>query len=233
MNGPWGLIAYLPDGSRDWIISRGEPTTVTFRRGGQHRVVVLSSPERLFLGSMTESDVVVGSVYTAVSPVRVLDTRSALGVPTSTPVAAGADVTLPINMAGLPDEGDISAVVLNVTTAAPTAAGSMTVYPGGQGLPAVSNLNFTAGQSVANLVTVPMNDGSVVFHNGSAGTVHVIADFEGYYAGSRDGFASMNPVRVLDTRSAIGVAGRVPVASHATLTLDLSSALPAVPPQWS
>ena len=74
----------------------------------------------------------------------------------------------------LPGSG-IGAVILNVTVTQPTARGFLTVWPDGQGRPPVSNLNFSAGETIPNLVVVKVGSGGRVdFYNGSAGTVQVI-----------------------------------------------------------
>ena len=106
-----------------------------------------------------------------------------------------------------------AAVALNVTIAAPTAGGYVTVWPSDQPQPATSDLNFTSGQTAANLVVVTMSsDGTVTLFNGSAGSTDLIADVEGYYFGGSSlapgGFAPVTPARLLDTR-----AGKVPVAA--------------------
>lgn len=75
----------------------------------------------------------------------------------------------------------VTAVVLNVTVTQPSSFGFLTVYPDSQGQPLASNLNWVAGQTVANLVIVPVVNGNVDFYNGSTGTVHVIADLAGYF----------------------------------------------------
>ncbi|MDT4943909.1 MAG: hypothetical protein QOH14_642, partial [Pseudonocardiales bacterium] len=86
--------------------------------------------------------------FGALAPARLLDTRKSGG-----PVAAGATATVSVpGRAGIP-LGNVRAVVLNVTVAQPTRAGVVTVYAGAT-RPAVSNLNFGAGQTVPNLVTV-------------------------------------------------------------------------------
>ncbi|KJY15839.1 N-acetylmuramoyl-L-alanine amidase [Streptomyces sp. NRRL S-104] len=54
------------------------------------------------------------------------------------------------------------------------------MHPHGTGRPNVSNLNYTAGQTVSNLVVVPVVDGRVTFFNNS-GAVDVIADLNGYF----------------------------------------------------
>ena len=92
--------------------------------------------------------------YVALTPTRLLDTRTGTGAPKAR-VATRATVTLQVTgQGGVPASG-VSAVVLNVTAVAPTRPGFVTVY--GQGsLPTVSNLNFVAGQTVPNLVMVPV-----------------------------------------------------------------------------
>lgn len=63
-----------------------------------------------------------------------------------------------------------------------TAAGYLTVWPHGVTQPNASNLNFTAGETIPNLVIAPVGaDGKVDFYNGSNGTVQIIADVSGYF----------------------------------------------------
>src|SRR5206468_3199096 len=95
-----------------------------------------------------------GGAYTPVGPTRILDTRSRLGVSTTTPVGPHATLSAQFGgVAGLPTSG-ITALVLNVTVTEGTASGSLTVAQGGVADPSVSHLNWSAGQTVANQVTV-------------------------------------------------------------------------------
>ena len=56
------------------------------------------------------------------------------------------------------------------------------MYPAGATVPNASNLNFTAGQTIPNLVTVKVgSDGKVKLTNNSPGTAQLIADVAGYY----------------------------------------------------
>jgi hypothetical protein len=71
-------------------------------------------------------------------------------------------------------------VVLNVTATAPSSFGVLTVYPDDP-RPLASNLNWVAGQTVPNLVIVPVVNGHVKFFNNSPGTVHLIADLAGFF----------------------------------------------------
>ena len=124
--------------------------------------------------------------FNSLEPSRILDTRVANGVPGTTKVAGNGEVDLEVaGRGGVPASGAV-AVVLNVTAVDPTTAGYVTVYPHGTTAPLASNLNFTAGKVIPNLVTVLLGaDGHVALKNGSPGQLHLIADVAGYYlAGS-------------------------------------------------
>jgi hypothetical protein len=74
----------------------------------------------------------------------------------------------------------VAAVVLNVAVTAPVSAGFISVYPTGVARPTASNLNFVAGQTIANLVVVGVgSNGNVSLYNASGGT-HLVADVAGY-----------------------------------------------------
>lgn len=145
-----------------------------------------------------------GAALRTMSPSRLLDTR-----PGTLTVdgqfagsgALGAGATRPLTVtgrAGLPSTG-VGAVILNVTATAPSTTSYVTVWPAGQSRPNASNLNFTAGVTTPNLVTVKVgSDGQVNFFNES-GTVHLIADIVGWF-GPDEGLRALNPARLLDTR---------------------------------
>jgi hypothetical protein len=163
-----------------------------------------------------------GSSYVPVSPVRVLDTRSHVGVTTNTPIGAGKTIKLQVTgKAGVPTS-DVTAVVLNVTAVSPTTADFLTVFPDGTPRPASSNLNFTKGQTIPNLVTVPVGkDGAVDIFN-HLGTVHALADLEGYYTSDTGSlYDAVTPVRVLDTRAHIGVTTNTPIGAGKTIKLPI------------
>ena len=148
-------------------------------------------------GSFTAS----GYYYNPLTPVRVLDTRAPIGVPSVAKMAPGATIKLSLAGAhGLPASG-ATAVTLNVTATNVTAGGFVTVYPDGTALPNASNLNFEPGQTVPNTVVVKLGaDGSIDLTNSSKGTIDLVADLEGYYAVGGNGFTPLEPDRVLDTR---------------------------------
>ncbi|MGW6980764.1 hypothetical protein ACWGE1_15155 [Streptomyces sp. NPDC054932] len=160
-----------------------------------------------------------GSALTPLTPSRFLDTREGVGAPKAR-VGAGGVVTLQVaGVKGVPATG-VTAVVMNVTAVSPTEAGFVTVYPNGQAVPGVSNLNFTAGQIVPNLVTVPVVNGKVDLRN-HAGSVDLVADVTGYYSATGSTFAAAPPVRLLDTRTAIG-GHPAPAGSGETVNLKVA-----------
>ncbi len=118
-----------------------------------------------------------GAGFTATTPTRVLDTRSAIGVPRIAKLGAGAAMTLTVP--NLP--AGTTAVALNVTVTNPTAGSWLTVYPGGAAQPYASNLNYGPGQTIPNMVMVPVGPGGTVTIYNNAGTVDVIADLVGSY----------------------------------------------------
>jgi hypothetical protein len=165
---------------------------------------------------------VAGTPYTPVAPVRMLDTRNGTGG-FSSPVGAGKTIALQVTgRDGVPATG-VTAVVLNLTATGPTASSFVTAYPDGQARPAEgSNLNFTKGETIPNLVTVPVgSDGKIDLYN-SAGSVNLVADLQGYYSTSGGSeYATAGPVRVLDTRNGTGGFSS-PVGAGKTIALQVT-----------
>jgi IPT/TIG domain len=152
------------------------------------------------------------SNYVPLTPYRILDTRStscvqcaggALGtsVTRTVPITAYTD---PTSHQSVPS--DATAVVINVTAVSGTASSLLAVYPTGTGRPTASNLNFTKGTVVPNLVTATLGQsGDVTIYNAS-GAVNVLADVEGYFEPDPSSdvigqFHAIAPVRVCDPRS--------------------------------
>jgi streptogramin lyase len=165
--------------------------------------------------------------FTPLTPARILDTRSGLGA-AARPIGSGAAIDVQVaGRGGVPDDG-VAAVVLNVTVTEPTGWGYLSVYPSGGQRPTVSNLNFTPGQTVANMATVALGTGGRLQAFNAVGTTHVIFDVVGYYAdadgpfGSR--FVPVVPQRAFDTRT--GQGGVVPsaVGPGGVLRFDVTGA---------
>ncbi|MET0296647.1 MAG: glycoside hydrolase family 16 protein [Microbacterium sp.] len=162
--------------------------------------------------------------FVSITPQRLLDTRIGLGSAQIGPVAPGATIRLQVSgRAGIPS--GTSAVVMNVTAVSPTAHGFLTVYPSGGAQPTASNVNFSAGDTIPNQVTVKVGtDGFVNLTNNSAGDTHLLADAAGHYLGgtptAAGAFMSLAPARILDTR--VGIAANDAVAASGTLTLPVA-----------
>jgi hypothetical protein len=142
-----------------------------------------------------------GSTFKPLSPTRILDTRN------SGPVPGGTALSLQVSgFGGVPSSA--TGVVMNVTVTQPTQAGYLTVYPSDQSRPLASNLNFVAGLTVPNLVSVELSPTGQVNIFNSNGSAQVIADVQGYFtaAGDTTGsrFFPLVNHRILDTRYNIG-----------------------------
>ncbi|MFW2383426.1 MAG: hypothetical protein ACN4GZ_16855, partial [Acidimicrobiales bacterium] len=142
--------------------------------------------------------------FTALTPARVLDTRTGNGRGgATTPLGENRWFDVQITgRGGVPSTG-VSAVVMNVTVTEPTRPSHLTVWPSGIAVPEISNLNYVPGQTVPNLVTVALGASGRVSVLNRFGTTHVIFDVVGFYAGA-DGqpgsrFHSIDPYRYFDT----------------------------------
>lgn len=139
--------------------------------------------------------------YTPIGPVRVLDTRRPVGPanPASGTVGPGEVLVLEVaGVGGVPE--DATAVVANVTATGGTAASNLRVWAAGDPVPATSNVNWSAGQTIPNLVVAEVGEGGAVAVRNQSGEVHVIVDVQGYWAPGGDGYTPVEGSRILDSR---------------------------------
>ncbi|MFM7618138.1 MAG: S8 family serine peptidase [Actinomycetes bacterium] len=117
----------------------------------------------------------VGDAFVAQAPVRILDTRDA-----AAPVRQGeARVVRATGGAGVPTWA--TAVALNVTATGATAPTFLTVWPSGIARPLASSVNLATGETVPNLVIVPVGTlGGVSIYN-NTGSTHVVVDVVGWF----------------------------------------------------
>ncbi len=147
----------------------------------------------------------VGGAYTGLTPARLVDTRSDGVSIDGSYVNTGQigqfgsiDVTV-TGRGGVPASG-VGAVALNVTATNPTAGSFLTVWPTGVGRPTASSLNFQPGQTVPNMVIVPVGaNGQVSIYN-NAGAVDVVVDVLGWFPVG-GAYTGLTPARLVDTRS--------------------------------
>jgi YVTN family beta-propeller protein len=134
------------------------------------------------------------SVFTAVEPARVLDTRVAVGLagvfqggtarklkvtgPVEVALAGGGTTTATVVPTGA------TAIVANLTAVRPTGQGYVAIRPGdATGIPSTSNLNVTPGGVFPNLVTVQLDtQGRVdLFYSRTGSSTDLLLDIVGYY----------------------------------------------------
>lgn len=171
--------------------------------------------------------VIPGSTYFPLSPQRVLDTRTGLGVGGAVnKVGAGGSIDVKVtDLLGVP-AANVTAVALNVVATNVVGPPSfLTVWPTGQARPLASNLNYVPGVSVPNLVIARVGvDGKVSLYN-NLGSVDLAADIQGYFLGDSTGstYLPLAPSRVLDTR--FGTGGHsTPVPAGGTIELKVTDA---------
>ena len=188
------LTAYPTGGTRptasvvNWATGRtvAGSATVTLGTGGAIDLVAQAGKPVDVVADVT-GYIVSGTpsaagTYAARTPTRLLDTRTGNGAPRA-PLAARSSLNVALaGRGGLPAGAAMSAVVATLTAVGSTTSGYLTTW-GGNVPTATSSLNFAAGQTVANQVTVPVgDDGSITVYAGG-GPVDVLLDVTGFVIG--------------------------------------------------
>jgi hypothetical protein len=197
-----GYLTVVPCGSA----LPDETSNVNFARGQTIPALVLTklgTDGQLCLFADTEVDVVIdvtawfpeNGAFTGTTPSRLLDTR----LP-ATKLAAGEERK--VQVAGRGGVGlDATAAALNVVASNGKAAGWLAVYPCDSGFTGTSNVNYSAGQTIANLAVSKLSaDGSVCLKSDKA--LDVIVDVTGWFPPGA--FHPITPTRIMDTRQGLG-----------------------------
>ncbi|MGW6979400.1 PKD domain-containing protein [Streptomyces sp. NPDC054932] len=183
--------------------------THTYAEVGAYSVTVtVKDAANNLSASNTISVVTPGSDFTPYTPTRLLDTRFGTGVAQGK-VGRGASTRVKVGGNGKIPAG-VTAVALNVTVTNATDSGFITAFPEGVERPTTSNVNFKAGQTVPNMVIVPVGkSGYVELYNGSWQSVDLIADVTGYFTHTASsGYTPIDPTRFVDTREGLGATKR-------------------------
>ncbi|MEZ5142206.1 MAG: hypothetical protein R2726_06755 [Acidimicrobiales bacterium] len=234
----WPAGAPRPTASNlNWSAGQTIPNAVTVKVGADRKINVFnpSGTANVLIDVVGYYDASgTGAGFTAEAPARVLDSRpgSEQVGPYATPWGTGTDrdVTVAGGSTGIPADAD--AVVANVTVTGTTAESFLTVYPDGATRPTASNLNWRAGVTIPNAVTVKVGaNGKIrVFNN--SGNVDVIIDVVGYFkTGAGDPFHPVDPKRFQDSRPAPETVGAYttpwPTATTRTVAVTTANAVPA------
>jgi hypothetical protein len=197
---------------------------------------------RLCLVASADTDVIIdvngwfradGAVgYHALEARRLVDTR------TGGPIGAGEvrEVRVEGVRGGAPHEA--VAVAVNLTAVGPVGDGFVRAYPCGADASEVSNVNVRAGRDRPNSAIVPSSpDGTICIVSSVA--THLLVDVAGYVAPGGLRVRSVEPLRLLDTRSGVaelnpathtgavrpGQVVRVPVAGRRGVPADALAAV--------
>jgi subtilase family serine protease len=239
----------IPSSSNvNWAKSQSLPNLVVVPVGANNEISIHNSSSGTadFIADLqgyftSDSSTAGSSTYTAVGPVRVLNTTNGTGAP-ETPVKQGTPLSLQVagtTVDGVTIPSGISAIAMNVTVTNPSKAGFLTVYPNEtstgspNSVPGTSNLNFAANLTIPNMTIVQVGaDGKVDFALGgnTGGTTNVVADVSGYFMPGTGGqvYHALGPDRVLDTRVALGDETTTPIAAKGTVSLAVPATASAV-----
>jgi hypothetical protein len=198
----------------------GNDGKVTIFNGSNAAVRLVANVSGYYLAGTAAT----GGAFTAVTPANVLDTGTGVGAPVGA-VPANGSVTFHVSgQGGVPATG-AGAVALVVAAVAPAAAGFATVYPAGTTRPAAAALDFTKGQTIANLTEVGLGGGDVTIFNGSASPLRLVANVLGYYQAGPPTlagmFSSVQPANLLDTGTGVG-APKTPVPANGSVTIQVA-----------
>ena len=158
------------------------------------------------------------ATYNPLTPYRICDTRA--GNPSGlsgtdaqcqgNTLGVGGMMTIQVsgtNPTGTTSGGvpsSATAVVLNVTATDTSVPSFLSVWPAGGTVPVSSSLNWSGGETVANLVTVGLStSGQVSLYNAN-GAADIVVDVEGWYDSadiSGSAYFPLAPYRICDTRS--------------------------------
>lgn len=162
----------------------------------------------------------IAGTYDALPPTRIADTRAGAGYQNSgRTLGPGGTINVKVSgIDGVPATG-VGAVVLNVTAVNPTAPSFITVFAEGATQPIVASLSFTTGETVSNLVTVPVgSQGGVAIYN-HTGNTDVVVDLEGYYTTSPHATGLYNPVNPTRVFGTLQVGGNISSGVSKSITV--------------
>ena len=148
-----------------------------------------------------------GATYHSIVPNRIVDSRSAIGLPL--PLTASQAQTFTVQGTGTGPSAvpaDATAVTGNLTITGQTKAGFVAVTLVPTDAPTTSTINFPTGDTRANGITTPLGPGgtlSVTYGAVKGAKVQVIFDVTGYFEPNTLGakFVAVTPVRIADSRN--------------------------------
>jgi hypothetical protein len=181
-----GSVRVFPGPCPAVLTTQPAVSSVTFAKGvtTANTVLVGVAAGQLCVYSSAATDLVVdvqavhdgnGRDVLPRQPRRLIDTRS-FGA--RTPLGAGSVLTTDLDgLLAVP--AGASAAIVNLTSFATTASGSITASPCGGAIPVPSNVNAVAGSTVSNLAIVPVTGDHRICLSSKAAT-HLLVDLQGW-----------------------------------------------------
>jgi len=207
----------------NYVKGETRPNLVTVKLAADHTVCLFSYATTDLVADLSGTyERIGGAGIVPLTPYRLLDTRDGTGVAAAGELPAGQVLTLQVaGRGGAPATG-ITAVTLNVAVVGARGPGFITAYPCDRPRPLAANLNFVAGQTVPNAVTVAVSaTGTLCLF--TYATTHLVADLSAWFgAANVDGFHELVPYRLLDTREPIGTTSKAPLPAGQVLTLQVA-----------
>jgi hypothetical protein len=184
--------------------------SVTLNSAGTWYVTATDTVTPAVTGTSGAIIVAAAGTYHNVTPARLLDTRINLGI--TGPLHANSPASFLVwGRGSVPSNA--AAVTGNLTVADSTSGWAVFLGPNSTSSPGSSTINFTAGQIVANGVTVALSPTGYLwatYISTSGQTTDLVFDVTGYFTPDTSGayYHAITPVRVLDTRSGTGLSGK-------------------------
>lgn len=182
--------------------------------------------------------------FTAVTPVRLFDTRAPGTSTALTGLTRDADGRIAAQstfgfsaFSGFGVPANATGVTLNLASDDAAGPGFATAWPGQLAFPPVSTVNFAPGAASSNTAALGL-DSSQRLSVFTQSATQLIADLQGYFAPAGAGFVPLTPQRVVDTRSdgSQGLEANVPrvlvppqASAPAAMVLDLVATEPKGP----
>ncbi|HEU4673237.1 MAG TPA: hypothetical protein VFS32_10085 [Candidatus Limnocylindrales bacterium] len=202
--------AVIKNSNQDWNLNDTSSTAQRVTSTSGWVALAEDSTSKRYLhacGGAACPKITTGATYTAITPVRLLDTRTGNGL--SGKFSSGDARTFNVGgRSGIPS-GAV-AVTGNLTVTGQTSRGHVALGPIATDTPLTSTINFPKGDNRANNVTVKLGSGGTlsatfVGANGSD-KAHLLFDVTGYFTNDTSGatFSALTPARILDSRSSQG-----------------------------
>ena len=170
-----------------------------------------------------------GATYHPLAPARLLDTRSGNGL--SGKLSANTPATFQVTGRGGVPTG-ATGVTGNLTVTGSSAGWAIYLGPDANPSPTSSTINFKAGDTLANGLTVALSATgslSATYISTAGKTTDLVFDVTGYFTPDAAGatYHPLAPARLLDTRSGNGLSGKLSANTPRTFAVSGRGGVPA------